>query len=67
MGPGLEVQTFDRRGVLGKRWYSRIVDTRNWATLYSSEAYNSAQARSETAGRMGRALGCPVVPERRKR
>jgi hypothetical protein len=66
MRPGLEIQTFERTRLLGKRWYFRIVDTGNWETLAPSEAYNSAAARNKTANRLAAAMGCQVVPERRK-
>lgn len=66
MGPGLEVQTFERKKLLGRRFYFRIVDTGNWETVAASEGYNSAAARDKTARRLAGALGCPVVRERRK-
>lgn len=66
MGPGMEVQTFERRGLLGKRYYFRLVDTRNWETLSSSEAYNSRGAREKTAKRIADTIGCSIIPERRK-
>jgi hypothetical protein len=67
MGPGLEVQTFERTKLLGRRWYFRIVDSGNWKTIATSEAYNSTAARDKTAKRFGVALGSSVVPERSKR
>jgi hypothetical protein len=67
MGPGLEIQTFDRRGLLGRRFYFRIVDTGNWETLAASEAYNRAQSRDKTANRLAKVIGCAVPPERRNK
>jgi hypothetical protein len=67
MGPGLEIQTFERTKLLGKRWYFRIVDCGNHEKLTASEAYNSAAARNKTANRLAAAMGCQVVPERRKK
>lgn len=67
MGTDLEVQAFERRGLLGRRWYFRIVDTLNWSTLATSEAYNTPRARNETGQRLADRLGCPFVPERKRR
>jgi hypothetical protein len=66
MGVGIEIQTFDRLGFFGRRWYFRIVDTGNWETLAPSEAYNAPFARNETANRLAKLIGCPVVPERKR-
>ena len=67
MGTGIEVQTFERKGLLGRRFYFRIVDTGNWETLAPSEAYTRAGARDRTARRLAGLIGCAVIPERRKR
>lgn len=66
MGPGMEVQVFERKSLFGRRWYFRLVDTRNWETLSTSEGYNSARARNETAKRIAETIGCQMMPERRK-
>lgn len=66
MGPGIEVQTFDRLTLFGRRWYFRIVDTGNWEILAPSESYTSRAARDKTANRFGSLLRCPVVPERKR-
>lgn len=60
MGPGMEVQTFERMTMLGRRWFFRIVDTRNHEKLAAGEPYNSAAARDKTANRFKDALGCPI-------
>lgn len=67
MGPSMEVQTFDRLTLFGRRWFFRIVDTGNWEKLAQSEPYNSAAKRDKTATRLSRALACAVIPERKKR
>ena len=67
MGPGVEVQTFDRLTLLGRRYYFRIVDTSNWKVLAPSEGYNRAIDRNATANRLARLMNCAVVPERSKR
>lgn len=67
MGPGLEVQTFERPGLLGRRWYFRIVDTGNAEILAASQPYKSVGQRNETANRLAKALQCPLIPERSKR
>lgn len=61
----MEVQTFDRMTLFGRRWFFRIVDTGNNEKLAASEAYNSYRDRDKTAKRLGRALGCPIVPRSR--
>lgn len=67
MGPGLEVQTFQRNGLLGCRWFFRIVDTGNNEILSQSQAYRWPGQRNETANRLAKALGCPMIPERSSR
>lgn len=60
MGPGMEVQTFDRLTLWGRRWFFRIIDAGNGQTLAQSEAYNSAQARNSTAVRFSNRLDAPL-------
>ncbi len=67
MGTGLEIQTFDRLTLLGRRFYFRIVDTGNWEILAPSESYNRPGPRNETANRLSQLIGCPIIPERSKR
>lgn len=68
MGPGYEIQTFDRMTLFGRRWYFRVVDCGNWETVAQSEGYNSAKRRDETATNLGMAMGdYPPIPERMKR
>lgn len=66
MGPDMEVQTFDGLTLLGHRYWSRIVDTRNHETLYTSQSYKTVEQRDETADRLGLAIGCPVLPGKRR-
>lgn len=67
MGPGMEIQTFDRGGLLGRRFFFRIVDTRNWEILAASQTYKHPFQRNETAARFARLLNCPLIPERSAR
>ena len=67
MGPGFEVQTFDRLTLFGRRYYFRIVDAGNHEILAPSEAYNRAYDRDRTANRLAAALGCRASPERNRR
>lgn len=60
----LEVVKFERRGLLGRRWYFRLIDTRNNEKLSASEGYNSTRARDKMADRLGDVIGCAVVDER---
>lgn len=64
MGPSMEVQTFDRVTLLGRRWFFRVVDCGNNEVLAHGEAYNSKAARNATATRLAYAMGCKVVPGR---
>lgn len=65
MGPSEEVQTFERTNLLGmQRYYFRIVDTGNNEILAPSQTYKTRWGRDKTARRLGKALGCPVVPEK---
>lgn len=66
MGPPYEIRTFDRLGLLGRRWYFRIVDTGNWEIVAQSEAYTRPHARNVTANDLSLATKWPVVPERVK-
>lgn len=66
MGPGIEIQTFDRLTLLGRRWFFRGVDTGNWEVLFPSQPYKSLAQRNATANRLGRLLNAPVIPERTK-
>lgn len=65
MGPGMEVQTFDRLTLLGRRWFFRIIDIGNREILVASEAYNRPHPRNVTASRMSRALRCYLVESKR--
>lgn len=63
----VEIQTFDRTGLLGRRWFFRIVDTGNWEILAASQPYKQPFQRNETATQLGGLLGCQVIPERSRR
>lgn len=67
MGPGIEISTFVRGTLLGKRFFFRVVDTGNWEILSASQPYKTKHQRDETANRLARLIGCPVIPERHKR
>jgi hypothetical protein len=67
MGPGVEVQTFERTGLRGRRFFFRIVDTGNWEILAQSQPYKGPGQRDETAARLADLLRCPVIPERSRR
>lgn len=67
MGPSMEIQTFDRLTVRGRRWFFRLVDCGNNEILAGSEAYNSKQARNATANRLAYSTGCAVVDGNRRR
>ena len=60
MGPGMEVQTYCRDGLLGRRWFFRIVDTGNNEKLAASQTYKTVRQRDRTAQRLADALGCPI-------
>ena len=62
MGPGMEVQIFDRLTLRGRRWFFRLVDAGNHETLAQSEAYNSSAARDNTADRFAGVIGGKPVP-----
>lgn len=67
MGPGYEIQTFERTGLLGRRWYFRVVDTGNWETILTSEAYRRPANRFATMDPLHKSTGWPIIPERRKK
>lgn len=64
MGPAVEIQTFEAKGLLGRRFYFRGVDTRNWETLFPSQPYKTKKQRDETATRLAYLMGCAVIPGR---
>lgn len=65
MGPSEEVQTFERTNWLGlPRYFFRIVDVGNNEILAPSQTYKTRWGRDKTARRLGKALGCHVVPEK---
>jgi hypothetical protein len=64
MGPGYEIQSFSKVGILGRRWYFRVVDTGNWEKVMTSEAYNTQRARNETMRSISMSTSWPVIPRR---
>lgn len=66
MGQGMEVQTFDRVTIFGRRWFFRIVDANNHETLAQSEAYNSKAGRDNTSDRFARVFGGKPIPWRQR-
>lgn len=62
MGPSLEIQTFDKLTLRGRRWFFRLVDCGNSEILAAGEPYNSKAARNKTASRLAFSIGCAVVP-----
>lgn len=60
MGPGLEVQTFDRMTLRGLRWFFRIVDCGNNEILAGSQPYKTIRQRDLTAMRLANAMGCTI-------
>lgn len=66
MGPVEEIQTFERVGLRGRRWYFRIVDAGNSEPLAQSQPYKTERQRDKTALRFSYALACPLLPERRR-
>lgn len=60
MGPGMEVQTYERMTMLGWRWFFRIVDVGNHEKLASGQTYNTRLQRDLTARRFAGSLGCPL-------
>lgn len=66
MGPGLEVQRFERTTLVGRRWFFRIVDAGNNEILAPSQAYKTIRQRDATAKRLAGALGCPLTEGKRR-
>lgn len=58
---GERIETFERSGLLGRRLFFRIVDTRNNEILAQSQSYRTPIARDTTARRLAKAIGCPVI------
>ncbi len=66
-GEPLEVvETFESLTLFGRRWYFRIVDTRNHEILTPSQGYKSPAARDKTAKRFARRMGTYVVEGMRR-
>lgn len=61
MGPAVEIQTFDKLTIVGKRWFFRIVDVGNNEILAPSQTYKTKAQRNKTANRLGYLMGCAVV------
>lgn len=66
MGPGMAIETFERFGLFGPRWFFRIVDTGNSEILAASQPYKSPYQRDITAKRLAQALGCKIVKGKRR-
>lgn len=47
--PAFRIEVFPRRGILGKRWYFRIIRNQNNKTVAPSEAYHNRADAWETA------------------
>lgn len=62
MGPSEEIQTFERKSLLGPRYFFRIVDVGNNEIIAASQTYKSKKGRDKTAIRLAYSLGCAVVP-----
>lgn len=60
MGPGLEVQTYERVTLVGMRYFFRIVDTNNHEKLTASQTYKTVKQRDITARRFAGLLACPI-------
>lgn len=60
MGPGMEVQTYERMTLVGRRFFFRIVDTGNNERLAASQTYKTQKQRDLTAKRFAGALPCPI-------
>lgn len=74
MGPGMEIQTFERGSRLtpgmrmfGRRFYFRIVDQLNHEILAVSQPYKTKKQRDETVRRFARCLQIPEMAERKGR
>jgi hypothetical protein len=66
MGPGVAIETFERRGLLGRRYYFRCVRTGNSEIIFSGEPYNTKRARDATASYVAGMMGVPIVQGKRK-
>lgn len=66
MGPAEEIQTFENKTLLGRRFYFRCVDTGNNEILFPSQTYKTKAQRDKTAIRLAYSLGCAVVPGKRR-
>lgn len=62
MGPGVEIQTFDKLTLFGQRWFFRLVDCGNNEILAFSQTYKTKAQRNKTANRLAYMMGCAVVP-----
>lgn len=60
MGPGMEVQTYERMTLVGKRWFFRIVDTGNNERLAAGQTYKTLRQRDVTAKRFAGAMAIPL-------
>lgn len=60
MGPGMEVQTFERMTFVGRRYFFRIIDVGNREKLASGQTYKTQRQRDLTAKRFAGAIGCPI-------
>lgn len=60
MGPGMEVQTYERVTLVGRRFFFRIVDSGNNERLAASQTYKTQKQRDMTAKRFAGALPCPI-------
>ena len=60
MGPGMEVQTYERVTLIGRRFFFRIVDTNNYEKLTASQTYKTQKQRDITARRFAGLLACPI-------
>lgn len=60
MGPGMEIQTYERKTLLGLRYFFRIVDVGNHEKLAASQTYKTLYWRDRTANRLATALGCKI-------
>jgi hypothetical protein len=64
MGPGLEIHTFERLTLKGRRFFFHIIDVGNREILVSGQTYKTELQRNKTARRFGDVLGCHVVEKR---
>lgn len=61
MGPGMEVQVYERQTLLGRRFFFRIVDIGNRERLAASQTYKTERQRDLTAQRFAHVLDCRLV------